>query len=45
MCNNRVEFLSHFDREMENGVLIRCEFSKDTTWYKWSAPNGTKNIR
>ena len=45
MCNNRVEFLSHFDREMENGVLVRCEFSKDTTWYKWSAPNGTKNIR
>ena len=45
MCNNRVEFLSHFDREMENAVLVRSEFSKGTTWYKWSAPNGTKNIR
>lgn len=45
MCNNTVEFLNHFNREMENGVLVRCEFSKSTTWYKWSAPYGTKNIK
>ena len=45
MCANRLEFLNHFDKEMETGILVRCEFSKSSLWYKWSAPNGTKNLR
>lgn len=45
MCNNRIEFLSRFEREMMDGVLVRCEFTKNSTWYKWSAPNGTKKLR
>ena len=45
MCNNRVEFLNHFNKEMENGILVRCEFSKDSIWYKWSAPEGVKKLR
>lgn len=45
MCNNRVEFLNHFNKEMEDGILVRCEFSKDSTWYKWSAPEGVKKLR
>jgi hypothetical protein len=45
MCSNRLEFLNHFEKEMNDGVLVRCEFTKNSIWYKWSAPNGTKNIR
>ena len=45
MCTNRLEFLNHFDKEMENGILVRCEFSKSSLWYKWSAPDGTKNLK
>ena len=45
MCNNRVEFLNHFNKEMEDGILVRCEFSKDSIWYKWSAPEGVKKLR
>lgn len=45
MCNNRLEFLSHFEKEMTDGILVHCEFTKNSTWYKWSASNGTKKIR
>lgn len=45
ICNNRLEFLSHFEKEMTDGVLVHCEFTKNSTWYKWSAPNSTKKIR
>ena len=38
MCNNRTEFLSRFEKEMSDGVLVRCEFSKNVTWYRWGTP-------
>lgn len=43
-CSNRTNFISQFNRVMEEGVLVRCEFAKNTPWYKWSAPNGTKKL-
>ena len=43
-CSNRTNFISQFNRVMEEGVLVRCEFAKHTPWYKWSAPNGTKKL-
>lgn len=36
--NNRTTFMSLFNKVMGEGVLIRCEFNKGSTWYKWSSP-------
>lgn len=36
--NNRTAFMSLFNKVMDEGVLIRCEFTKGSTWYKWSSP-------
>lgn len=36
--HNRTQFLSAFNKAMEDGVLLRCEFTKGSTWYKWSSP-------
>lgn len=36
--NNRTTFMSLFNKVMDEGVLIRCEFNKGSTWYKWSSP-------
>ena len=36
--NNRTAFMSLFNEVMDEGVLIRCEFTKGSTWYKWSSP-------
>ena len=36
--NNRTAFMSLFNKAMDEGVLIRCEFTKGSTWYKWSSP-------
>ena len=36
--NNRTAFMSLFNKVMDKGVLIRCEFTKGSTWYKWSSP-------
>ena len=36
-CSNRTEFLSLFNRVMDTGVVVRCEFTKGSTWYKWSS--------
>lgn len=36
--NNRTTFMSLFNKVMDEGVLIRCEFTKESTWYKWSSP-------
>lgn len=44
MCSNRTNFMSLFNRVMEEGTLVRCEFTKSSVWYKWSAPNGTKKL-
>lgn len=44
MCSNRTNFMSLFNRVMEEGVLVRCEFTKSATWFKWAAPNGTKKL-
>lgn len=44
MCANHTNFISMFNRVMGEGVLVRCEFTKGATWYKWSAPNGTKKL-
>lgn len=30
-------FISQFNKVMEEGTVIRCEFSKESIWYKWSA--------
>lgn len=43
-CSNRTQFLAQFNRVIEEGVLVRCEFTKDATWYKWTVPNGVKKI-
>lgn len=43
-CQNHVNFISQFHRVIEDGVLIRCEFSKNTPWYKWAVPSGTKKL-
>lgn len=32
-----VNFLSMFQKVMEQSNVIRCEFSKESIWYKWSA--------
>lgn len=34
---NLTNFLSLFSRFMEEGVVMRCEFAKNSIWYKWSA--------
>jgi len=44
MYSNRTNFISSFNRVMEEGVLVRCEFTKSATWFKWAAPNGTKKL-
>lgn len=36
--NNRTAFMSLFNKVMDEGVLIHCEFTKGSTWYKWSSP-------
>lgn len=36
--NNHTAFMSLFNKVMYEGVLIRCEFTKGSTWYKWSSP-------
>jgi len=43
-CVNRTNFLSLFNRVMEEGIVIRCEFTKGSTWYKWSATGGNKKF-
>lgn len=37
MCRNVEEFIHHFSRLMDTGVVLRCEFSKNSVWYKWSS--------
>lgn len=32
----RVNFMSNFNRTLQEMPMIRCEFSKDTRWLKWS---------
>lgn len=44
ICNNRVDFINRFNNEINNCAIIRCEFSKTTEWYKWSAPTVVKNL-
>ena len=39
---NRTEFISAFNKVMDEGLMVRCEFTKNSTWYKWSSPNGVK---
>lgn len=38
-CFNRAEFLSQFNRTMDEGILTHLEFTKGSEWYKWSAPS------
>lgn len=35
---NRTEFMSLYNQVMEEGALIHLEFTKGSTWYKWSSP-------
>lgn len=39
---NRINFISLFNKTIEEGVLVRCEFSKNWYWNKWSAPRSIK---
>ena len=41
---NTSSFISMFNKELDNGTIIRCEFSKGSTWYKWSVVSGGKNV-
>lgn len=41
---NRTNFISLFQKEMEDGILVHCEFTKSATWFKWQAPDGTKKF-
>jgi len=44
-CINTVNFKAMFERVMEEGVVIHCEFTKTSIWYKWSASaNNTKKF-
>ena len=43
-CTSRTEVSTRFNCELENGMLIRCDFSKSSTGYTQSAPNGTKKL-
>jgi len=43
-CVNRTNFFSLFDKVMEDGIVIRCEFTKGSTWYKWSAADSNKKF-
>lgn len=40
-CTNYKEFISRFEREIEQGMVVRCEFSKNAIFYKWSQPATT----
>jgi hypothetical protein len=41
-CINRTNFISLFNKVMEEGIVVRCEFTKDSTWYKWSSAGVNK---
>lgn len=36
-ANNRTNFISLFNKTIENSIVVRCEFSKESIWYKWSS--------
>lgn len=40
--SSRTNFLTLFQKVMEEGVLVRCEFTKSATWFKWTSPLSTK---
>jgi hypothetical protein len=35
-CSNRTNFFTLFNKVMEDGVVIRCEFAKKCIWFKWN---------
>ena len=35
---SHTEFMTLYDKAMQDGILVRCEFTKGSTWYKWSSP-------
>lgn len=37
---SHAEFMTLYDKAMQDGILVRCEFTKGSTWYKWSSPDG-----
>lgn len=37
LFTNRTNFTTLFNKVLTDGVVIRCQFSKDSIWYKWSA--------
>ena len=37
VCGNVVDFINTFNKELEKSVVLHCEFSKETVFYKWSA--------
>lgn len=42
---NHALFISSLNNSLSEGMLIRLQFTKDSEWYKWSSPEGTKMIR
>lgn len=40
--SSRTNFLTLFQKVMEDGVLVRCEFTKSATWFKWTSPLSAK---
>lgn len=41
---NRANFIAAFKEVIEKGMVMRCEFTKDSIWYKWSTPYDTKKM-
>lgn len=41
-ATNHVSFRALYDKVMNDGVIVRCEFTKDSIWYKWSAGGAGK---
>lgn len=42
--SNRTSFITLFNQAVDEGVMVRCQFTKESQWYKWSAPEGTKRL-
>ena len=41
-CRNYLEFIKRFDTYIEASSVIRCEFSKNVLFYKWSLPKSVR---
>lgn len=41
--NNYAMFMAAFNKAVDEAPMIRCEFTKEVTWYKWSSITKARN--